>query len=285
MMPISSDESADVLDLNEDDFMNTLSAIHELIKKSNEQQRRIDDKLEYLSREIDASFKQTMSLKQEVDKLEFKIKCEREMGDISMKTLQKQVDELDKRWDGIVEKTKGLESDGLLGDLCHIAIYIEHAICAYTVPEVFKKDGDRGNLRSLLNLLNGNDQLTPLPGARDPSSEKAHCEKGLQEARERWAVVCKNFDFPDEWKIKMGVWEVSDHSVPGDMQAIEVLKSRLKGVCIIEKPINLKYAKQNVELVKYEMPLWQFDLVAGFIGSLREKMTKTGLLHGNLLLD
>ena len=131
--------------------------------------------------------------------------------------------------------------------------------------------------------MNGNDQqLVPL----DPSSVKVHClKKELKKAKERWAVVCKNFKFPAEWKTKTGAWEVSDPYVPRDIRAIEVLKSRLRGVRVIEKPISLKHAKQNVKLVKYDMPSWQFDLVDGFIGSLSEKMTQTGLPCGNLLLD
>ena len=140
------------LDLDKDDFMSAL--IHDLIKESNEQQRRIDDKLECLSHRIDASFEQTESLKQEVDKMEFEIEYEREMGEKSMKTLQTQIKELDKRWEGVVEKSdKAFESDGLLGDICQIAVYVERAICSFTYPEFFKlTDADRGSLRNLLNL-------------------------------------------------------------------------------------------------------------------------------------
>ena len=126
-----------------------------------------------------------------------------------------------------MERTKGLELDGLLGDLCLIAIYVERALCAYTFPEVFKKDADIGSLRDLLNFWNDDDQLVPL----DPS--KYDCEKVLEEAKEWWAVVCKNFDFPDEWKTKTGVWEVSECSVPCDIRAIEVLKAiicKVRGV-------------------------------------------------------
>ena len=110
--------------------------------------------------------------------MEFEIKYEREVGEKSMKMLQKQVKELDKRWEGIVEKSdKAFKSDGLLGDICQIAVYIEHAICAFTFPEVFNNDTDRGSLCSLLNLLNGDDQnlLVPL----DPRSVKAHGDKGF----------------------------------------------------------------------------------------------------------
>ena len=98
-------------------------------------------------------------------------------------------------------------------------------------------------------------------------------------------LYAKNFNFPDEWRTKTGVWEDYDCNDPGDIRAIEVLKSQLRGVRVIEKPISLKHAKQNVKLVKYDMPSWQFDLVDGFIGSLSEKMTQTGLPSGNLLLD
>lgn len=233
----------------------------------------MDGKLAYLTREVDTSFKEMEFLKQEVDELELKLK------DDSLETLQRQADEVEKQWEALMERTKGWESDGLLGDLCLIAMYVERALCAYTFPEVFKKDDDIGSLRDLLNFLNNDDQLVSL----DPS--KYNCEKVLEEAKERWAVVCKNFNFSDEWKTKTGVWEVSDCSVPHDIRAIEVLKARLGGFSVIEKPISLQYAEQNIESMKYELSLGQFDLVAGFIGSLREKMIKTGFSHGNLLLD
>ena len=50
-------------------------------------------------------------------------------------------------------------------------------------------------------------------------------------------------------------------------------------------PIRLTYAEENVEAMKDELPPWQFELVAEFIGSLRDKLTKTGLHHNYLHLD
>ena len=49
--------------------------------------------------------------------------------------------------------------------------------------------------------------------------------------------------------------------------------------------VSLKYAEENLESIKNNMALWQFELVAAFIGLLREKMTKSGLHHDYLLLD
>ena len=34
--------------------------------------------------------------------------------------------------------------------------------------------------------------------------------------------------------------------------------------------VSLKYAEENMESMKDELPLWQFELVADFIGSSRE---------------
>ena len=45
----------------------------------------------------------------------------------------------------------------------------------------------------------------------------------------------------------------------------------------LEKPISPKCAEQNIESLKDELPPWQFKLVAAFIESLREKMTRIGL--------
>ena len=78
--------------------------------------------------------------------------------------------------------------------------------------------------------------------------------------------------------------QVYDCTVPGDIRAIEVLK--MSGVNIkFPTPISLKYAEQNVESMKDELPLWQFKLVVAFIGSLRDKMIRNGLHHDCLLLD
>ena len=38
-----------------------------------------------------------------------------------------------------------------------------------------------------------------------------------------------------------------------------------------------------MESIRDEMPPWQFNLVAAIIRSLRDKMTKSGLHHDNLL--
>ena len=253
------------LDLGEDAYdlniTNALSASEELIKKSNEQNQRIDGQLALLTQEVGA--------------------CEKEMASLKMKpltTLHEQIDELKKRWEAL-ERMMVFESDGLLGDLCLIAMYVERVLCSYTFPEVFDKDTDKGSLRDLMDFLNNDDHPVPL----DPI--KYDCEKVLQEAKERWEVVCKNFNFPDEWKTRTGAWEVSDCSVPSDIRAIEVLKARFNGFHVIEKQVSMKHAEEILEDTRYEMRPWQFDLVAGFIGSLREKMTKTGLHHDNILLD
>ena len=137
---------------------------------------------------------------------------------------------------------------------------------------------DKASLHNLLNYLNGNDRPFPL----DPS--EYNCEKILNEARKRWEIICKNFNFPNDWKTETGGCVVYDCTVPSDIRAIEVLK--MGGVSIdFPSPVSLKCAEQNVQSMKDELPLWQFKLVAAFIGSLREKMTKTGLHHNKLCLD
>ena len=262
---------------NEDDFVSTLSRIQEMMEKSSEQQRRIDDKLESLFQKVDTSFKETVSLKQDIDN---EIIKEREVGSISIKMLQEQIDELNRRWEGVVVEEK-MKADGLLGDLCLTAVYVERAMCTYTWPEA--RVYELGNLRDLMNVLNGVVSLVP----NKYGGEEEHGGKVLEEARERWAIVCEIFDFPDEWKTKTGAWQVSDCSIPNDIRAIEILKARLGGFRVVEKPVSLAYAEQNVELIKYELPLEEYESVTTFIKSLREKMTnfKTGFPHGKLLLD
>ena len=160
---------------------------------------------------------------------------------------------------------------------CEIAVDVEQAICSNVLPEIFMK-GLNANLHHLLNHLNDPAQHFPL----DPNVYDR--DKILCEARERWAIVCKTFDFPIEWQMKTGEWDVYDCTVPGDIRAIEVLK--LSGTSMpCTSHISLKYAEENLESIKNNMAPWQFELVAAFIGSLREKMTKSGLHHDYLLLD
>ena len=66
-----------------------------------EQQQRIEGKLAFLSQKVDESVKETASLKQSVDELDLKIKHMRETGEKSLKTLQKQVKDLAKRWEDL----------------------------------------------------------------------------------------------------------------------------------------------------------------------------------------
>ena len=134
------------------------------------------------------------------------------------------------------------------------------------------------SLHELLTFLNDSENMDILP--LDPSEYDR--EKVLHDARERWVVVCENFNFPDEWKTRTGGWSIYDITVPGDIVAIELLK---ESGLVMPYPscVSLKYAEDNVESIKDEMPVWQFDLVAAFIGSLRDKMTKSGLHHNDLL--
>ena len=43
-----------------------------------------------------------------------------------------------------------------------VAVYVEQAICAYVLPELFSVNDDSANLNDLLNFLNGDDNLFPL---------------------------------------------------------------------------------------------------------------------------
>ena len=195
------------------------------------------------------------------------------MKDDSTKLLRNQIDTLCEDWKAMRDTW---EVEALQGRVGLIAVYVEQAICSHVLPEIFMNDAG-ASLHRLLDFLNGDDKRLPL----DPNEYKYN--KILREARERWEIVCKNFDFPNEWKTKTGGWSVSDCTVPGDIRAIEVLK--LSGVSAnYPKRVFLKDIEQNVESIKGEMPPWQYDLVAPFIGSLRGKMMKSKLHHDQLSL-
>ena len=225
-------------------------------------------KLEWLSQMLDNEAARIESLTRTVKELEHEIE-----DDDSLKTLQTQVDELSAEWREVMDKGN---AGTLLGQYGLVAIFVEQAICSHVLPEVFVADVG-ASLHELLTFLNDSDvEILPL----DPSEYDR--EKVLHDARERWVVVCENFNFPDEWKTRTGGWSIYDVTVPGDIVAIELLKE--SGLFMpYPSCISLKYAKENVEFIKGEMPAWQFDLVAAFIGSLRDKMTKSGLHHKDLL--
>lgn len=79
--------------------------------------------------------------------------------------------------------------------------------------------------------------------------------------------MCDHFNFSGDWRTRTGGWTIYDHTVPGDIIAIDLLKVSGLGTPH-SSPISLKDVEQNVESIKDEMPPWQFDLVAGYIGSL-----------------
>ena len=239
-----------------EDIVSALGELRDLVRISNEQEQWFEEKLAYVSQQVRTASAEAESLKQEIERMEKEIDALRTCA---------------------TERLEILESVSLEGGLCMIAVYVEQAICSYVLPEVFMNNSS-ACLHDLLNFLNGDDSLFPL----DP--DEYDCMKILREARNRWAIVCKDFRFPDEWKKRRGGWKVFDRTVPGDFRAIEVLKRY--GVNVnFPHPISLKYAEQNVESMKDELPPWQFKLVAAFIGSLREKMIKNGLHHDYILLD
>jgi hypothetical protein len=256
--PVMESRSSHILERENsaEDIVSALGELKHLVRISNEQEQWFEEKLACVSQQVRTVSTEAASLKQEVERMDNEIDALRKF---------------------VSERIAILESVSLEGGLSMIAVYVEQAICSYVLPEVFMNNSS-ASLHDLLNFLNSDDTLFPL----DP--KEYDCKKILCEARKRWAIVCKDFKFPDEWKTRKGGWKVFDCTVPGDIRAIDVLK--MCGVRInFPNPISLRYAEQNVESMKDELPPWQFKLVATFIGSLREKMIKNGLHHDYILLD
>ena len=257
--PVVESRSSHTLerDNSVDDIVSTLGELRDLVRISNEQEQWFEEKLACVSQQVRTASAEAASLKQKVERLGNEIDALRKF---------------------VTERIEILESVSLEGGLSMIAVYMEQAICSYVLPEVFMNNSS-ASLHDLLNFLNSDDALFPL----DPNEYDR--KKILHEARKRWVIVCKDFRFPDEWKTRSGGWKVFDCTVPGDIRAIEVLKM-FAGVRVnFPNPISLKYAEENVESMKDELPPWQFKLVSEFIGSLREKMMKNGLHHDYILLD
>ena len=253
-----------------EDNYKKIGSVEDLVERPNE---RLNEKLAYLSQEVRTELAEINAIKHGVEKLGHKIgEFKRDLEDDSvMETLQNQVDELCEEWKGLTGG-KGNTSDFGL-----IAVYVEQAVCSHVLPEVYMNT-KCASLRDLLNILNDNE---PFP--LDP--DECDCEKILDEATERWGNLCKTLNFPNEWITRTGGWSIYDCTVPNDIRAIEILKV-LSGVSVTyQKPVSLKYAEQHVESIKDKMPPWRYDLVVSFIGSLRNKMIKSGLHHDKLLLD
>ena len=157
-----------------------LGELKDLVRISNEQEHWSEEKLAYISQEVRTVSVLSVSLKQEVEKMRNEIEILRKFT---------------------TERIEILESVSLEGGLSMIAVYVEQAICSYVLPEVFMNNSS-ASLHDLLNFLNSNNALFPL------DSNEYDCRKILCDARKRWAVVCKDFRFPDEWKTRTGGWKV-----------------------------------------------------------------------------
>ena len=204
----------------------------------------------------------------------------------SLKTMRDHLDNLSREWESISKIFKS--DDNVLYDFGKIAVCVEQAICSFVFPDTFE-DGADANLHNLLNILNDSDSpfisRDPDKNGCEENLHAAKCEENLHAAKRRWGNICKTFDFPDEWISKSGEWDVYDYNVPGDIRAIKVLKLSLAQIRVTKNPVSLKNAEQNIECIRDELPPWQFELVAAFIGSLKEKMTKSELSHDYLCLD
>ena len=149
------------------------------------------------------------------------------------------------------------------------------------LPEVFVNEQDVDpSVNALLDYLNGDGgSIFPL------DSNEYNCEKILSDARERWDIMCEKLDLPNEWKKRAGGWKVWDHTIPPEIRAMDISPKTWRNILDGSKPVSLKFAKENLSPIEDDMPPWQFELVASFIGSLREKIMKSGLNHKLLLLD
>ena len=187
--------------------------------------------------------------------------------------MRDQLDNLRSEWEILSKSFKSCNNFPY--DLDKIAVCVEQAMCSLVFPEAFK-NGAIADLHNLLNFLNGSD--SPFNSSCPESNGK------LRAAKEKWESICETFGFPKEWKSKSGEWDVKDDDVPDDIRAIEVLKLSQAKIGANEK-LSLKNAEKNLESMRDELAPWQFELVAAFIGSLREKMTKSGLSHQCLCFD
>ena len=179
---------------HKDDITMDAATMNKIMDMIDEQQQSLEENLENLSKQLEAGLAQQETLKKNLLQLD------------SISSMQRRyVEELCKV---TAERRKPLESGyNIPGDFGMVAVYVEQAICAYVLPEVFSVNDISANIDDLLNFLNGDDNLIPL----DP--DKYDCEGILSCARNKWETICKNFNFPDAWKTKAGGWTLYDSDV------------------------------------------------------------------------
>ena len=128
-----------------------------MLREIDEQQQSLEENLEKLSKGLEAGLAQQETLKKIL------LAIGREMDSIS--SMQRR--HIEESCKVTAERRKSLESGhNIPGDFGMVAVYVEQAICAYVLPEVFSVNDVSADIDDLLNFLNGDDKLFPL----DPDS-------------------------------------------------------------------------------------------------------------------
>ena len=256
-----------------------LRELRDRLQQVEEKDKWFREKLDFLSKEINTEQQGYQSPTEQVSEVKQKaeeLKSEIKKTDESISSTQDCIKEFKKQLANIEQERKTCRGDYLIVDYCRIACYFEHALCSRVLPEVFVNEQDP-SVHTLLDYLNGDDRsIFPL------DSNKYNCEKILSDARERWDIMCEKLDLPSEWKKRAGGWKVWDRTIPPEIRALDILRLG-RNILDGPKPVSLKFAKENLSSIEDDMPSWQFELVASFIGSLRAKMVKSGLSHKYLL--
>ena len=227
------------------------------------------DQIESLSRKLRES-------KEEIDHLKDKLKEEDKLV-ISLQAkvdeLQVQVSELKAELEELKRKIALYECDRGKLYLCQVAVEFERAICSHVLPEVFSKS-NVAKLDDLLNMLNSDGGYIPL----DPKNYDI--DAILSRARYRWEKVCEDLKLPREWKERSGDKKVKYYrpSDPDVFRAIALLKHKRNFVAH-PNPVSVQIAEETVmtDSVRKDLDDWQFELVKGFVFSLRTNIIKIGI--------
>ena len=153
----------------------TTNKIMDMLQEIDEQQQSLEENLEDLSKQLEAGHE---TLKKNL------LKLGREMDATSLMQRSQSEELRHKQWKVIAERTPLESGYNIPGDFGMVAVYVEQAICAYMLPEVFSVNDVSANIDDLLNFLNGDDKLFPL----DP--DKYDCEGILSCARNKWETIC-----------------------------------------------------------------------------------------------
>ena len=115
----------------------TTNKIMDMLQEIDEQQQSLEENLKDLSKQLEAEHE---TLKKNL------LELGREMDATSLMQRSQSEELRHKQWKVIAERTPLESGYNIPGDFAMVAVYVEQAICAYVLPEVFSVNDVSANI-------------------------------------------------------------------------------------------------------------------------------------------